>query len=336
MSIEFTVAIPTYNGETRLPDVLERLREQTGTASISWEIIVIDNNSKDNTAQVVKKYQQNWPTAYPLKYYLETKQGAAFARQRAVAEAQAGLIGFLDDDNIPALDWVAAAHAFAQTHPKAGAYGSQIHGDFAVPPPEELAPLLPFLAIAERGSEPFIYEPQKKLLPTSAGLVLRKQAYLECVPNQLILSGRVEGNMLTGEDLEMLCYIQLRGWELWYNPAMEINHKIPASRLQPEYLIPFMRGIGLSRFVTRMLSIKPETRALAFVGYTLNDLRKILFHILKYRWRIKSDLLAACQMELFLSSLASPFYLWKNGYLDSENQLINFSLYRSGNSQKCL
>lgn len=322
MSLDFTVAIPTYNGAERIPDVLEKLRCQTGIESIRWEVMVIDNNSTDNTVEIVKTYQENWPADYPLRYCFEERQGAGFARQLAVKEAQAPLIGFLDDDNIPAPNWVAAAVAFAQTYPQVGAYGSQIHPDFEVPPPESFRPMLAFLAIAERGDQPFCYKPRNKLLPPSAGLVIRKQAHLDSVPNHLILTGRIQGNMLTGEDVEMLCYMQLKGWEVWYNPAMEIDHKIPQQRLKPDYLIPFMRGIGLSRFVTRMLSVQPWQRPLAFVAYTLNDLRKIILHYFKYKGKIKADLIAACQWELFLSSLESPFYLYKNGYFNSPNQIM--------------
>jgi hypothetical protein len=47
-------------------------------------------------------------------------------------------VGFLDDDNIPAPNWVAAAYAFAQEHPAAGAYGSRIHGDFEVTPSRKI------------------------------------------------------------------------------------------------------------------------------------------------------------------------------------------------------
>ncbi|HBB30733.1 MAG TPA: glycosyl transferase [Cyanobacteria bacterium UBA9273] len=336
MSIDFTVAIPTYNGASRLPEVLERLRSQVGTDSLHWEIIVVNNNSTDNTAEVVREYQENWSQAYPLRYCFEPRQGAGFARHRAVEVARGGVVGFLDDDNLPEANWVAAAWAFSQEHPQAGAYGSQVHGDFDVPPPEELLPLLPFLAIVERGSEELLYEPQKKLLPPAAGLVVRKQAYLESVPSRLVLTGRVEGNMLTSEDLEMLCYIQQAGWEIWYNPAMEINHKIPQWRLQREYLIPFIRGVGLSRHVTRMLSVEPWQRPLALVGYAVNDLRKIVFHVLKYRWRIQSEVLASCQMELFLSSLMSPFYLWRKGYLGVPKEGAGLGVYPWGKSQKCL
>ena len=315
LHVDFTVAIPTYNGESRLPELLERLRNQLHTEDFSWEIIVVDNNSTDNTAGVVKTNQASWQLPYPLKYCFEPKQGAAYARKRAVEEAQGKFIGFLDDDNYPASNWVAKAYAFGQIYPKAGAYASQIHPNWEVEPPENFQRIAPFLAITERGNLPLLYQPQKKLLPPSAGLVVRRQAWLESVPDKSILTGRVPGKMLTSEDLEMLSYIQKAGWEIWYNPEMEIYHQIPRWRLQKEYLIPFFQGIGLSRYVTRMVNIKPWVRPIAFLAYMLNDLRKIILHLLKYRWQLKNDLVAACEMQLFLSSLISPFYLWKQGYL---------------------
>lgn len=60
--VDFTVAIPTYNGAQRLPDVLEALKLQTGTESFIWEVLVVDNNSQDTTAEVVKAYQQTAST----------------------------------------------------------------------------------------------------------------------------------------------------------------------------------------------------------------------------------------------------------------------------------
>lgn len=336
MVVDLTIAIPTYNGARRLPEVLDRLRmacqdashvtppsgqtpEGSHSYNFSWEVLVVDNNSTDDTAKVVQAYQATWPGLCPLKYCLEPQQGAAFARRRAFQEANGALVGFLDDDNIPAPDWVTAAYAFGQEHPNAGAYGSRIHGDFEVTPPDNFHRLTPFLAITERGSEPQRYEPQKKVLPPSAGLVVRKQAWLESVPSQLVLTGRTPGSMLTGEDLEMLSHIQAKDWEIWYNPAMQIDHKIPQWRLKREYLIPFFRGIGLSRHVTRMLSVKPWQRSLATLAYMANDLRKIAFHLLKYGFRVRSDLIAACEMQLFVSSLVSPFYLWSHGYFSQKD-----------------
>ena len=322
MSVDFTVAIPTYNGQDRLPDVLERLRSQTNTEQIVWEVLVIDNNSSDNTAKVVREYQSHWPSDYPLRYCFEPQQGLAFSRQRAVQEARGKLIGFLDDDNLPTSTWVSAAYTFGENHPKVGGYGSRIYGDLQGTPPKNFEKIACLLAIADRGSNPLYYEPQKKLLPPGAGLVVRRQVWLESVPKNFILHGRIGDNMLAGEDLEALLHIQQAGWEIWYNPEMCIYHRIPYWRLEKDYLIKLCRGIGLSRHRTRMLSVKPWQRPLVFFMYMFNDLRKILFHLIKYKFSLKDDIVAACQMELFINSLISPFYLWKT-QLRTERIKIN-------------
>jgi glycosyltransferase involved in cell wall biosynthesis len=94
--IDFTVAICTYNSEQLLPNMFEKLKEQVDTENITWEIIVIDNNSRDNTAKIVQEYENtNWAKVSSIKYYFEPEQGRAFARHRAIKEAQAELIGFL-------------------------------------------------------------------------------------------------------------------------------------------------------------------------------------------------------------------------------------------------
>ncbi|WP_071515818.1 hormogonium polysaccharide biosynthesis glycosyltransferase HpsE [Geitlerinema sp. PCC 9228] len=309
--LDLTIAIPTYNGEKRLPLVLEKLRSQTETEGIAWEVLIVDNNSSDGTAIIVEQFRQNWPGEIPLRYVLENQQGAAFARQRAIRESKAELVGFLDDDNIPESNWVWQAVRFAREHPQAGAYGSQIHGIFEAEPPPNFDRIKPFFAITQRGNQPLPYPPYRNLLPPSAGLVVRRQAWIECVPQQSILSGRVPGSMLTGEDLEVLSYIHRQSaWEIWYNPHMQIAHKIPPHRLQAEYLIPFMRGIGLSRYVTRLVGVNPLVKPFAVAAYWVNDLRKMSVHAFKHGFRWHQDLVAACQMELLIGSLTSPFYFW--------------------------
>lgn len=308
--IDFTVAIPTYNGEQRLPEVLERLRSQIGTEAIVWEILVIDNNSQDGTKAVVQAFQTNF--FRQIHYCLEPKQGASYARNRAIREAQSDLIGFLDDDNLPDADWVIAAYQFAQTHPDAGAYGSQIRGLFEATPPQNFNRILPFLAITERGSKPLLYAPQNKLLPPSAGLVVRRQAWLKNVPETGALSRlkfkRSDGNDC-GEDIEALSYIQQSHWEIWYNADMKISHKISSKRLERGYLLALFQSIGLSRYVTRMAGVKPWQKPFLSFAYMASDLKKIIVHLIKYRTQIKTDLIVACEMQLFINSLISPFYL---------------------------
>ncbi|MEM9806454.1 MAG: glycosyltransferase, partial [Cyanobacteria bacterium P01_D01_bin.56] len=84
--VDFTVVIPTYNGAQRLPKVLEALRSQLNTDGFQWEVLVVDNNSSDATAELIKNYQANWSASPSLRYSFEIRQGAAYARQRGMHE----------------------------------------------------------------------------------------------------------------------------------------------------------------------------------------------------------------------------------------------------------
>lgn len=322
--VKFTVAIPTYNGENRLPKVLDKLREQINTEHFHWEILVVDNNSKDNTAEVVKNYQENWSAAYPLRYCFEAEQGLAFARQKAVEEAKGELIGFIDDDVFPAPDWVSMGYKFAQEHSKAGAYGGQIHGDFEVEPPQNFERIKSFLAIRERGNKPHLYNPEKLIMPPGAALVVRKQAWCETVPSRLVLIGRVNGSTLAGEDFETLLYMHKAGWEIWYNPRMEAYHQIPKRRLEKDYLIPLVRGCGLCICQLRMSNTKSWDKPIVMSKILLGNFRRVIKHLIEYRGRVKTDLVAACELEFFLSGFLSPFYYLKmsidNLSLDKKNK----------------
>jgi glycosyltransferase involved in cell wall biosynthesis len=308
MSLDFTVAIPTYNGESRLPKMLESLREQINLEHLNLEILVIDNNSQDATAKIVFEYQNNWPISGQLKYYLETQQGAAFARMRAVKEAQSELVGLLDDDNLPASDWVAAAYNFGKQHPKAGAYASQIHGEFEVTPPANFERIAAFFGITEKGDIATLYEPDKLKLPPGAGLVIRKQAWCATVPQTPFLKGRIGKSLVGGEDLEPLLYLHKAGWEIWYNPKMETYHQIPNWRLEKKYLVPLSLGVGLNSYCLRTLHTsfwqKPNVLARTFFG----SLRRILLHLINYKSARDSDLVYVCELAYYWGYLLSPFY----------------------------
>lgn len=314
--VNFTVAICTYNGEKRLSQVLERLKAQIITTALSWDVLIIDNNSTDRTAEVVQSYQMNWRKDCALIYCYESKQGLAFARQRAILSARGQFVGFLDDDNLPSLDWVEQAYQFGKTHPQAGAYGGQIQGDFEVEPPQNFKKIACFLAIVKRGEKAFIYKPERKMLPPGAGLVVRRNVWKNSVPAKLLLKGRVRKSMLASEDLEAICHIQNAGWEIWYAPTLKIHHQIPRSRFEPSYLISLIGGIGLARHHIRMLRISPWKRPFFTGLYAINDLKKIILYALKNGSSIQNDLITTCEWEFLWSSFISPFYLFIQWMMD--------------------
>ncbi len=327
MPRHLTVAIPTYNGAERLPLVLDRLMHQQHLDQVDWEVMVVDNNSTDATAIVVKTHQEHWQqhfeeagwaTPVPLHYLTEPRQGAAYGRQKAVEMAEGEWIAFLDDDNVPAPDWIFQALTFIEKYDKngesLGAISGQIHGVFPDGnSPDLIQYIRPFLAIVERGDRPFPYDIKHKLLPPSAGLVVRRKAWQRSVPKKLLLGGRTADCMLTSEDLETLVYLQRQGWEIWYNPAMEIDHLIPQGRLERQYLIPFLKGIGLTRSVIRMLRLPLWQRPLWTLIYALNDARRLTQHLLQSRKQGQNQLLTDCKTIFLQSTFMSPLFImiWK-------------------------
>ncbi|MBO0349485.1 hormogonium polysaccharide biosynthesis glycosyltransferase HpsE [Phormidium pseudopriestleyi FRX01] len=310
--LDLTVAIPTYNGATRLIQVLEALRQQVQTENIAWEIIIIDNNSSDQTAQIVKDYQATWTQNYPLNYYFEGQQGLAFARERAIQEAKGQWIAFLDDDNIPASDWIATAYDFGNHHPQAGAFSGQIHGEFEVKPPENFKKIAAFLAIREHGPKPFQFDPDHLRLPPGAGLVVRKQAWREAVPNTPKVVGNQGDVLARGDDYAPLLYLHKMGWEILYNPAMHINHQIPHWRLERDYLLSLARACGLATCQLRMINAKTGEKPGIIVRTIAGNLRRMIGHRLKYGEKLQSELIPAFEMEFYLGSMMSPLFYIKN------------------------
>lgn len=306
--IDITVAIPAYNGANRLPRMLERLVLQTGVEHLKWEIIIIDNNSKDDTATVVQDYQKNWSKDFPLRYFLETQQGAAFARLRAVREARGEFIAFLDDDNLPASDWLLSAYLFGQEYPQAGAWSGQIHGEYEVNPPQNFNKIHAFLAIREHGDQPFLFDPDNLRLPPGAALVVRRQVWCDNVPEKPILSGKLPGILVQGDDYEPLLYIHKAGWQIWYNPIMHTYHQIPKWRLEKDYLLNLARGCGLCVFQLRLIKAKNWQKPIIFVKTILGNLQRIIQHKIKYWDQLNTDLIAMFEVEFYLGSMLSPIY----------------------------
>jgi glycosyltransferase involved in cell wall biosynthesis len=324
IAIDITVVIPTYNGAKRLPVVLQKLRSQHHSSALRWEIIVCDNNSTDETAQVVRQYQQTWPAHAPLRYCFAAEQGAAFARQHAVESARGELIAFLDDDNLPESDWVEQVYQFGQRYPQAGVFGSQIHGKFEGELPEGFDRIACFLAIIERGDKPHCYEPKSKILPPAAGLAVRREAWLKAVPKRLFLNNKGKEAGLASEDLEAILHIQKSGWQVWYNPDMVVNHDIPNSRLKEDYLRTLIRCVGLSRFYIRILGIKDWQRPFAIPAYIANDLRRLaLSYLPKKPPDTRPQLVKSIEREHLTSTVASPAFLLKKACRDALEDCLN-------------
>jgi glycosyltransferase involved in cell wall biosynthesis len=316
--LNLSIAICTYNGEQRLPLVLDRLRSQINIDTVHWEILIVDNNSINGTADRIAQLQTEWAqdsTLPTIHYLFEKLQGTAFARQSALTKAEGEWVAFLDDDNLPHTEWVAAIEAFIQQHPNAGAFHGQILGDYEITPPPNFDRIAPFWAIAGgRKARCYTTDPnatRKRLLPPGAGIVVQRQAWLDHVPTELNLVGRVGKSMVGGEDIEAMGYLSRAGFEIWYTPEMRLDHRIAADRLTRDSVIRHMHGIGLGRWQLRRLGFAKWKRPFMMAIFFGNDCRKAIVHSIKYRHEIQgADIVSIAERAFFIGCLQSPFYRW--------------------------
>lgn len=252
-SVKASVCICTYNGAGRIRKVLGALAQQT-MAKAWWEVIVIDNASKDATGAVAERCLAELLHGAG-RVVQEPRPGLAFARARAGQEARGEILCFLDDDNIPAPSWLANAVEAFGSRPSAGAIGGKVFPVWdARPTPLVLAVQDFALAICDRGDAPFRY--QAGLGPVGAGLCIRTAALREIygARNRAeAVVGRCGAGFGGGEDLAIALLTWRMGLECWYDPSLVIQHILPASRMQKEYLLRLYEGIGRGQAAVRRL-----------------------------------------------------------------------------------
>lgn len=313
--MKLTIAIPTFNGAPRLAKVVGHLKAQVLPDELAgadtWEILVVDNNSSDDTAVVATQLQVEWAQGpwgktVPLNYCFEPQPGLAYARQKAIAEAQGDWVGFIDDDNWAEPQWVASALTFAEAHPDLGAFGSRIQAVYEVEPPQDFEEIEAFLAIRDHGDNEHPFDPEHLQLPPGAGMVVNRQRWLDAVPESMSVVGRTADILISGSDYAALLYLHRAGHGIAYNPCMVLHHAIPAGRLERAYLLPLAYGIGMAicqlRFINARGLRRWEISLRTFVG----GLRRMVMRLWQYGPGLRSDLNLTFLFCFYLGGMLSP------------------------------
>lgn len=102
---DISIIICTWNRANSLRTTLQSLNEQADCDHLNIEVIVVDNNSTDNTKSVVQEVQSGWKLG-KLRYIFELRQGKQFALNLGVSVSEYGILAFTDDDIIFPTDWV--------------------------------------------------------------------------------------------------------------------------------------------------------------------------------------------------------------------------------------
>ena len=127
-----SVIIPTYNRGHLIEKTLHSLLNQSYREA--YEIIVCDNNSTDNTANVIKKYIKDCGNT-KIKYLVEKRQGAHYARNLGALLAQGDLLYFTDDDMIADYNLLYNLSEFMHRHPKVAIATGRVLPKWETTPP---------------------------------------------------------------------------------------------------------------------------------------------------------------------------------------------------------
>jgi len=241
--MRLTVAICTYNRAKLLQQTLAGIARQTFPAD-QFEVLVIDNNSTDRTAQVVAEFAGARPAP---RYVVETQQGLDHARNRALAEARGEIVVFADDDILMEPDWLTQLEApfAADSGGRIGAVGGEVIPVF----PDGLPPW-----VAEWHS-PLNFRPDAGPLPASQSPMGANMAFPAQIFKKLGLFhtalDRTGKNLFGGGDTDMIRRVRATGFEVWFAPAAVVRHQLPASRTTFRYATRHAFDSARSRVVER-------------------------------------------------------------------------------------
>lgn len=156
--MEFTVIVCTYRRAANLPICLGQLARQKGVESRDWEVLVVDNNSPDDTPEVVAKLAKELPIK--VRYAREPEQGLNHARNHGIRASNSTYFSYVDDDILVSDGWLASLFAAFERN-DADAVGGRIHIDPSVHLPKWIRPeaeMLGFLGHQDFGDEPFMMD----------------------------------------------------------------------------------------------------------------------------------------------------------------------------------
>ncbi|MEM1325655.1 MAG: glycosyltransferase [Bacteroidota bacterium] len=249
-----SVAVCTYNGAKRLAPTFKHLAGQAVDDAIAWEVLLIDNNSTDDTATLAQQLWEELKSPVPLCIIREQTPGVYFARHRAYREAKYKYLLYVDDDNSLQADYVQTVYALFEHHPNiAIAVGdSELYVPAGFEIPEWWSDYASFYAVGSQGEKEGVVE--ERLIWT-AGAAFRIAALYELyevVEHELLLTGRLGEKQASGEDSELGFSLQLLGYDIYYTPKLKFAHHIDPQRINVDHLKQLNAGFGAASVVLDM------------------------------------------------------------------------------------
>jgi glucosyl-dolichyl phosphate glucuronosyltransferase len=238
--MDVTVILCTYNRSESLAMALESVAASQMPPGVSWKVLVVDNNSKDKTREVVEGVIARYPGRF--EYAFEPHPGKSHALNLAINIAHSGILAFMDDDVQVEPDWLANLTSALENPSYCGVGGRILpERDFAPPGwlgSSERYAFAP-LAMFDLGPNPG----ELKEPPFGTNMAFRREVFARFGDFRRDL-GPQPGSEIRSEDTEFGLRVLRGGGRLWYEPSAVVYHAVPRNRVSQDYFLKWWFGKG--------------------------------------------------------------------------------------------
>jgi len=232
-----SIVICTYNRDKFLPQALESLTKQSANPE-DFEIIIVNNNSTDNTEKISQEFIRNHPELN-IYYTVEKNQGLSFARNKGIDTAKGEIISFMDDDAIARHDFVSQLQRHFNAYPDFSAIGGKVIPIYGNNEPEPVWMSKYIQGVVSKVDYGEKVKPFTKKYPAGCNMAFRKEVFTKV--------GKFNTDLVyRGDDKYIFHQLKNNGLKVLYAPDIFVNHHIDSYRIQPEFIDKISRSIGAS------------------------------------------------------------------------------------------
>jgi glycosyltransferase involved in cell wall biosynthesis len=234
--MKISVILCTYNRCQCLAKAIGSVASTVLPDTVDWEVLVVDNNSKDRTREVIDEFQSRHPGRF--RYLFEARQGKSHALNSGIREARGELLAFMDDDVTVEQTWLRTLTTPFECDEWAGVGGRILPARDFTPPewlslegPYSLAGMLALFDLGDRQGE-------MHQAPLGTNMAFRRSVFGQYGGFRTDM-GPCPGSEMRNEDTEFAHRLLTAGAHLVYEPAAIVYHAIPEKRLKKPYFLAF-------------------------------------------------------------------------------------------------
>jgi glucosyl-dolichyl phosphate glucuronosyltransferase len=257
-----SIIICTYNRSASLIDTLENITRMAVPKGIEWEVLVVDNNSSDDTRRKIEDFIRKGHSN--IIYLFEGNQGKAHALNHAISKATGEVLAFTDDDALLDDDWLSLIiDTFNRYNPDC--VGGKVVPLWLAERPVWLKDnLLNVLAMLNYGDEMYELDWRTDQMLYGVNYALKKEFFINHGSFNTELCARGAGN----EDHELFQRLRRVHGRAIYHPGIVVRHKVFPERMEKTYFRKWHFLVGKDR---AKIPTDTRFRLLGIEGYMIRN-----------------------------------------------------------------